>query len=377
MFLINEKTIFKKFLSENTFFFLLISLCVSFIITVIQAVNNLDLVLEDGHSFLIYFYYTLLAYPKIIGKILPLIFFTSLFYTLIKYENNNELKIFWINGINKINFCNVIMRYTVIFFFIQVIVSALIGPHMQNKAREYIKGSSLDFFPSLFQEKKFIDTVEKLTIFIESKNTQNDLKNIYLKDDSSTTSRIIIAKKGRLLIENNLRVLRLYDGKFINMGLKGKSSSFNFERTDFNLSKFETKTITYRKLQETNISELLICLNYILIKKEIYFEKYLTCNKDSAKETISEVYKRIFKPFYLFLLSLIVIFLISSNHEERKNKTFNLFIFFIGIFVIIVSEISVSFSGKSNLNLIISILLPLITFLIFYISFYKNINHTN
>ena len=90
MFLINEKTIFKKFLTENTLFFLLISLCVSFIITIIQSVNNLDLVLEDGHSFLIYFYYTLLLYPKIIGKILPLIFFTSLFYTFNKYENTNS-----------------------------------------------------------------------------------------------------------------------------------------------------------------------------------------------------------------------------------------------------------------------------------------------
>ena len=49
MFLINEKTIFKKFLSENTIFFLLITLCVSFIIMVIQSVNNLDFVLEDGH----------------------------------------------------------------------------------------------------------------------------------------------------------------------------------------------------------------------------------------------------------------------------------------------------------------------------------------
>ena len=44
MFLFNEKTIFKKFLAENTFFFLLTLLCVSFIITVIQGVNNLDLV---------------------------------------------------------------------------------------------------------------------------------------------------------------------------------------------------------------------------------------------------------------------------------------------------------------------------------------------
>jgi lipopolysaccharide export system permease protein len=310
MLIINEKIALKKFLSTNSYSFLLTTFSIAFIVWVIQSVNNLEIVSEDGHSFLVYFYYTLLIFPKIIGKILPAIFFVTLFHTLIKYENNNELKIFWINGVSKIKFYNVILKYTIIFFVIQVFITSFLGPHLQNKAREYIKESTLDFFPSLFQEKKFIDTVEKLTIFIESKNTQNDLKNIYLKDDSSTSSRIIIAKKGRLLIENNSRVLRLYDGKFINIDLEGRSSSFNFDRTDFNLSKFETKTITYRKLQETNISELLICLNYILIKKEIYFEKFLTCNKNSVKETISEVYKRIFKPFYLFLLSLIVIFLL-------------------------------------------------------------------
>ena len=84
MFIINEKIIFKKFLTENTYFFLLASLSMSFIVWVIQAVNHLDIVSEDGHSFLIYFYYMLLNLPKVFGKILPTMFFTSLFYTLIK-----------------------------------------------------------------------------------------------------------------------------------------------------------------------------------------------------------------------------------------------------------------------------------------------------
>ncbi len=374
MFFINEKIVFKKFLSQNSYFFLLTSFSFTFIVWAIKAVRNLDIVSEDGHSFLIYFYYTFLMFPKIFGQILPLIFFTSLFYSLIKYEDNNELKIFWINGINKVNFYNVVLRYTILFFFIQTIITAVLGPHMQNKAREYIKDSTMDFFPSLFQEKKFIDTVDKLTIFIESKTTAGNLKNIYIKDDSSTYARIIVAKEGRLIFENNKRVLRLYSGKFINMGAEGKSSSFNFDRTDFNLSKFGTKSTTYRKLQETNISELLMCLNYIFIKKKIYFEKYLTCNKDSVKETLSEVYKRIFKPFYLFLLSSIVIFLVTSNHEKRGFKLFKLLIFFLGIFIIIISEIAVTFSGHSSSNFLIATLVPLIIFLIFYFNFYKRAN---
>ena len=178
MLIFNEKIIFKKFLTENSYFFLLISFSIATIVWVIQSVNNLDIVSEDGHSFLIYFKYTILIFPKIFGKIIPIVFFTSLFYTLIKYENNNELKIFWINGINKVKFYNVILKYTVIFFFIQIFITSFLGPHLQNKARLYIKNSTLDFFPSLFQEKKFIDTVANLTIFIESKNSKTEFNNI-------------------------------------------------------------------------------------------------------------------------------------------------------------------------------------------------------
>ena len=41
----------------------------------------------------------------------------------------------------------------------------------------------MDFFPSLMQEKKFIDTVDKLTIFIQNKNSSEEFENIFLKDD--------------------------------------------------------------------------------------------------------------------------------------------------------------------------------------------------
>ena len=373
MLFINEKIVFKKFLTQNSYFFLLTSLSITFIVWSIRAVNNLDIVSEDGHSFFIYINYTLLVFPKIFGQVLPIIFFASLFYNIIKYENNNELKIFWINGINKINFYNVVLRYTFLFFIIQIFLSTVLSPYMQNKAREFIQDSTLDFFPSLFQEKKFIDTVDKLTIFIETKNSMNDLRNIYLKDDSGSSPRIIIAKKGQLISQDNTRILRLYDGKFINMDKDKKSSSFNFERTDFNLSKFVTKSTTYRKVQETYITELFKCANHILIKEMPYEKEYLICNKDGINEIISEIYKRIYKPFYLFLLSSIVILLIISNHEEKKFKNYKFFIFFLGILMLIISEISVNFSGVSNLNLTISIVLPFIIFIFLYFLFYAKV----
>ena len=233
----------------------------------------------------------------------------------------------------------------------------------------------MDFFPSLFQEKKFIDTVEKLTIFIEEKNIQNEFMNIYLKDESGESVKIIIAKKGFLLESGENRTLRLLDGKFISINETGNTTSFNFQKTDFNLSKFLTKTTTTKKLQELNILSLVRCMNYILIKKKAYPRTDINCNKESINEIISEIYTRLFKPFFLFTLSSVVIFLLTTNYENKNFKTIKVIIFFMGIVTIIVSEIMSTYSGKSNLSTLISISLPLIIFLISYIIFFRKVNY--
>ena len=93
-------------MTDTEFFFFRNSNTLSVIVWTIQAVNYLDFVTEDGHGLEIYFKYTLLNLPKIISKIMPLIFFLTIFHTLNKYEDNNELKIFWINGIDKKTFIN-------------------------------------------------------------------------------------------------------------------------------------------------------------------------------------------------------------------------------------------------------------------------------
>ena len=81
-----EKIIFKSFLKEISFFFILSSISISLIIWIVQAVNYLDFVSEDGHNFKVYFLYTILILPKIFSRILPFMFFISIFYMLIKYE---------------------------------------------------------------------------------------------------------------------------------------------------------------------------------------------------------------------------------------------------------------------------------------------------
>ena len=64
-----KKLIFRKFLTDFFLAFLLLTLSLSVLVWVIQAVNYLDFVSEDGHGFKVYFLYTLLNFPKIFSEI--------------------------------------------------------------------------------------------------------------------------------------------------------------------------------------------------------------------------------------------------------------------------------------------------------------------
>ena len=90
-----KKLIFKNIIFEMLVFLLLALFSLTIIIWIIQAVNFLDLIAEDGHSFKVYFMYSLLSLPKIFSKLILFVFFISVFFTISKYEENNEILIFW------------------------------------------------------------------------------------------------------------------------------------------------------------------------------------------------------------------------------------------------------------------------------------------
>ena len=96
-----EKLIFRKFFKDTIYFFIIGTLSLSLIVWVIQAVNYLDFVSEDGHSFKVYFLYTLLNFPKIVSRLMIFMLFISIFYTISSYQDRNELIIFWTNGVKK------------------------------------------------------------------------------------------------------------------------------------------------------------------------------------------------------------------------------------------------------------------------------------
>ena len=361
-----NKLIFRKFFYDVFSFFLIASLCITIIIWVVQAVNYLDIVSEDGHGLKTYFIFTLLSLPKIFSRTILFVFFISIFYTLNKYEISNEILVLWNNGISKLSFINFLLKYSVIFIIIQIIFNLYIVPSSQNLGRTYLKESNIDFLPKLISEKKFIDVAKNLTIFIENYKPNGGFENIYIKEIiDKENSKIITAKTGEIKKKENKYFLKLNEGAITNIE-NFNTYSINFMDTEYDLSKFSTKTVTERKIQETDTGSLIKCLNTIYMDDERNKKYNQICNQQSSVQITQEMYKRVIVPLYILIISLIASSLIIKPRKNLFSKFYKINIFIIGIILIMLSQVSIKFiDGTYKTDILIS-LIPFILVLSFY-----------
>ena len=369
-----KKILFRKLLLDCIIFFLIALFSSSLIIWIFQAVNYLDIIVEDGRDYLVYMQYSLLNFPKIISKILPFALFFSFSYVITKYEINNELIIFWNFGVQKIQITNFFIQFSILVMFLQLLLTIIIVPETQNLSRSLIRTSNVDFFESFVKPKKFNDNINGLTIYAEEKNNKGILKNLYLKkEEEDKNFKITIAKKGEFKNFNNTQILVLHDGQTIN-SVNNKITNFSFTKSDFNLSTLNTVVVTDDKIQETKTQDHINCLKKYF-KKNLSFNSeqvgYINhnCSKDTLDNLFQELYKRIIVPLYIPVLILTSLFLIIFTKENKIYQKFRLLIFILGIILIILSETLLRFvKGDFYYNFKI-ILIPIIIFLILYICF--------
>ena len=374
-----EKILFKKILYDCLSFFLISLISASIVIWVFQAVNFLDIMIEDGRSYLVYANYSLLNLPKIISKILPFALFFGLFFVLTKYELNNELIIFWTFGVNKFKLINFFVKISLLLMLLQILFTAFIVPKSLEFSRSLIKNSNVDFFEGFIKPKKFNDKIKNLTIYAEDKDKEGNLINIYLKkkiDDNSY--QITYSKLGKFIGEDNNKILKLYNGETINY-VNQKISKFNFQSSDFSLKNLDTDIIPVNKTQETSTKILISCLNNLLnfnfeFLKNIDFKNSVhNCRFENLDNIYKELYKRFIIPFYIPILILISLLLIIKSKENSNYLKYRIIIFIIGINAIIFSEITLKFIQEVFLKNLIVIFFPLILFILLYLFFIQKL----
>ena len=372
-----KKILFKKILSDCLIFFIISLFFAALVIWIFQAVNHLDIMIEDGRDHLTYIKFTLLIFPKVIVKLLPFIFFLSFVYIITKYELDNELIIFWNFGVSKISVINFFFKFSLVLVIFQIFLTSIIVPASQDKARSYLRNSSIDLIENLIKPRTFNDAIKNLTIYSDKKNEDGYFTEIYIKSGSGIDNfQITYASKGKFINNAEKQIFDLYNGETISV-INDKITNLKFKRSYLNLSDIETNTTTYKKTQEVSTLDLFKCYKNIYNKNFIDLSKDLkieNCRTDNISNILKEFHKRITIPLYIPALMLICLLVITKSKENNNYTLYRFKIFLIGLVIIILSELSIRYVETSIFNNAIIFLIPLIIILYLYLTFYFKFN---
>jgi len=368
-----KKILYRKLLLDYMSFFLIALISSSTIIWVFQAVNFLDIMIEDGRDYIVYINYSLLNFPKILSKLYPFVLFFSLFYVLTKYEINNELIIFWNFGVDKFQFINFILRVSFFLLLIQIILTSFVVPKSQDFARSFLRNSDVNFLGNFVKPKRFNDTIKGVTIYSEKKDDKGQLYNLFIKKDIDDENfEITYAKKGFFKESNSTPILILFDGETIS-NKNNKITNFSFSKSDFVLSNLKANTITVKKTQEISTINILRCIVNLyelnlkfLSSKDLNFNN---CTTRNLTNILQEFYKRLVIPLYIPILMLIPYLLILSSKENSNYSKLKFFTFITGVIIIIFSETTIRFISFEILRNAFILVAPLIIFISLYFVF--------
>ena len=365
-----------KYLSAEIFKnFIIILLTFSAIAWTVRAVNFLDLMIEDGYPAIIYFKYSLLSFSSIVTRFVPLSLLLSLIISIAKFEEQQELLILWTVGLNKIKILNIFFLLGFLIALFQIILGLVINPFSLNKSRALLRETQTTQIDSIIKTNDFSDNFKGVTFYIQKKNSNNELINLFIKDVNGSLNTIInevetsnnttiFAEKG--IVSNNKLIL--FEGTIQTLNQKKELKNFDFKKTELSLINFSTRTIMQPKIQETSSYILFQCLTYKNLG-----EKLINCPSANNKKIVIEALsRRAGMPLYIPLISVIASFLLIHK-KEKKNNFLKKYIIFIFAFIILISaEILLKYSGFSTANFVLYFLSPLVFIIILYSILAKN-----
>lgn len=360
-----QNKIYQNYFQEifRNFFVVLFSFSV--IAWVVKAVNYLDLIVENGYSIITYLSYSFLGLTGVITKFIPLSFLVVIVYFISRQIEEKEFTILWSAGVKKIALVNLFFFCSIIVIIFYLIFSVFITPYSLNKSRNLLSNKTSVSIIPIIKKNEFNDNYKGLTMIVDDK-INNEIKNIFIFDESENFKSLISNKQKRSLIniisesgiiENNQMIL--INGQIISSSPdNAENKVVKFNQMNIDLSDIENNVIKKAKIQETSTSKLLNCITANSDQKGF-------CSIGNKIELIPVLNRRITLPFYIPIISLVCCFLlVQSSKKKIANKSI---VFILSFFILLFAELIIRYTGLNRSLNYLFLIIPIITIPILYI----------
>ena len=330
------------------------------LIFILNLLTELEFFKEIKVDYYFPIYLSLLNTPPYIFEMFPFIFLiaTQLFFN--NLFQNNQFNIFKYSGLKNIKIINII---NITSFFIGLLLITLFYSFSANLKSFYIElksnyTSDNKYLAVITNNGLWIKDINNQNILIinAAKIDQNFLINSYISefDENFNIKRNIKSKK----IDVSKKEWLIFDAEVFSQNFREKKKMIKI-KTNFD---YQIMQSLFSNLSSLSLLDLLEMRNNY--KKLNY----------SLTEVDLQLLKLFFLPFYLVLMSLISS-IIMLNTKKLRNKYVKIVIgLFSSVVIYYISNFFYVLGTTERINLVVSIITPLLFLLLINTYFIRDIN---
>jgi len=288
------------------------------IIWVSVALKDIKLMTNEGQTFGIFMYMTVLAMPQIIGIVMPIALLIACTHVLNKLSGDSEIIVMAASGAGRWKFAWPLLLLGGIITLLVMANNAYVQPTAQRELRNYLLKVRTDLIAHVLQPGRFTTPVRGLTFHIRARADNGNILG-FIMHDARGEDQIMsyMADHSKIIKQNKNAFLVMYDGHIHRRSKKtNEVQIIAFDQYIFDLSRFEGskgRKVHY-KTYESYIGELISPP-----PDNIYF-------KHRPGTFWAELHDRLSNPLYPILFVLVAIAMLGFPRTTREDRMRNVVI---------------------------------------------------
>ena len=345
--------IYKKYLIKSFLLpFIVITFFLLSIAWITQSIKYLDLIISKGISIIKFGILIFYLLPSMLFIIIPISSLCTLLYIFSKLTREKEIYTLKGMGLNNTAIMQPFSMFAIIVTMISLILSYYIIPISYQNFKNLQFSLENISITKLIQENVFINKINGLTFYIDSKMNKSTYNDIFIFDNRDK-------KKNIAILAQTCEIINTENG--IKLILKnGTQQEFKKINQSFSLMKFDTYAVNINLFKDNFANR-----KFDPSEKNIY---ELLTNKEKNLRYTAHANFRIIWPFLPITITLISLFIFLNNRNTIHSCwKANIYITLFNTLLLLIIIVSYNLSHNRKLFVLpmyLAALLPCIYVLI-------------
>lgn len=204
-----------------------------------QSLGQLDIIIDQRQSALVFLKVIMLAMPQLANLILPISVLVAALVALNRLHTEQELVVCMAGGMSRWRLISPAMRLAVLAVLVGLVVNLWVQPAAYREMRRTLYAARTDLAATLVVEGQFTEPAPHFTIYGQTVDSDGLIHNLFIHQEKSTGgATTYTAKEGRIVYRDKSPILVMKQGSNQEFSDQGVLNFLSFEEYALDLKPF-------------------------------------------------------------------------------------------------------------------------------------------